>query len=210
VVENIRIEDGLVIGTAGDKYKSKNPIARYMVREFDRAISELAAQVAPETIVEYGCGEGHVVELLLKATNARIHATDISPTCIADAQSNVSSERVTFAVENIMTMTAVAAPPADLVVCCEVLEHLNNPQKGFEALLALKAKHYLLSVPREPLWRILNFSRGAYVKDWGNSPGHLQHWSKRGFLKFIGRQLTVIAVRSPVPWTVVLCQPNEN
>jgi 2-polyprenyl-3-methyl-5-hydroxy-6-metoxy-1,4-benzoquinol methylase len=209
VLENIRIEDGLVIGTAGDKYHSKNPIARYLVREFDRAISELAAQVAPKTIVEYGCGEGHVVELLLKATNARIHATDISPTCIAEAQSYVSSDRVTFAVENIMTMKISVALPTDLVVCCEVLEHLDDPQRGFEVLLALKAKHYLFSVPREPLWRMLNFSRGAYIKQWGNSPGHLQHWSKRAFLNFISRKMSVITVRSPVPWTVVLCQPNE-
>lgn len=207
MTKNIRIEDGLVIGTAGDKYQSKNPIARYMVREFDRAVMELAAQADPKTILEVGCGEGHVVELLLKATNARIHATDISPTCIADAQSNVSSERVTFAVKDVMTIVPAAAP-VDMVVCCEVLEHLDDPRNGLEALLALKADHYLFSVPREPLWRILNFSRGAYVKDWGNSPGHLQHWSKRGFLKFISERLTPIAVRSPVPWSIVLCRPN--
>ena len=207
MAENIRIENGLVIGTAGNKYELKNPIARWLIRGFDTAVSELAAQAAPRTILEVGCGEGHIVQLLLEATSAQIHATDISPTCIADAKANVSSERVTFGVENVMTIGPPSVAP-DMVVCCEVLEHLEDPREGLKALLALRANTYLLSVPREPLWRILNFSRGAYMKDWGNSPGHLQHWSKRSFLNLISEHLTPIAVRSPIPWTVVLCRPN--
>lgn len=203
----IRVEDGVVIGTAGDKYQSKNPVARWLVSEFDRAVSDLASEANPQTIYEVGCGEGHVTKLLLEATRARIHATDLSPTCISEAKANVASDRVTFAVENVMTMAAPAVRP-DAVVCCEVLEHLDDPHEGLEALMRLGASHYLLSVPREPLWRVLNFSRGAYVKEWGNSPGHLQHWSKRGFLKFIGKRLTPVTVRSPLPWTVVLCKPN--
>lgn len=203
----MRIEDGLVVGTSGDKYTSKNPIARWMVGNFDRTVSELAAKAQPSTIFEVGCGEGHIVQLLLEATQATIQATDISASCIAEAKSNVRSERVSFAVENVLTMS-FPVMPADLVVCCEVLEHLDDPEKGLDALAALRGRHYLLSVPREPLWRILNFSRGAYVKDWGNSPGHLQHWSKSGFLKFIGRHFTPVTVRSPIPWTMVLCRAN--
>lgn len=209
MASRVRIEDGLVIGTSSDKYESKNPLARWLVQQFDYAVSELATQADPRSILEVGCGEGHIVQLLLEATKAQIHATDISPTCIADARANVSSDRVTFAVENAMTIAPAAEPP-DLVVCCEVLEHLDDPGKGLEALVALGAGHYLLSVPREPLWRILNFSRGAYMKEWGNSPGHLQHWGKRGFLDFAGKYLRPVSVRSPLPWTVVLCRPHER
>ena len=36
-------------------------------------------------------------------------------------------------------------------------------------------------MPREPLWRGLNMARGAYLKDLGNTPGHVNHWSKRSF-----------------------------
>lgn len=199
-----RVEDGLVIGTAGDKYTSRNPLARRMVRGFDAAVSELAARANPRTVLEVGCGEGHVVELLLRATRATIHATDISATCVAEARSNVRSDRATFAVANVLTMKPAILSP-DLVVCCEVLEHLDDPEQALRSLLAQNAGHYLVSVPREPIWRILNFSRGAYVKDFGNSPGHFQHWSRRGFLRFIGPYLKPVAVRSPLPWTVVLC-----
>ena len=40
-------------------------------------------------------------------------------------------------------------------------------------------RHLLVSVPREPLWRMLNMARGAYWSDLGNTPGHLNHWSRR-------------------------------
>ena len=72
-----------------------------------------------------------------------------------------------------------------MVVCCEVLEHIKNPEKELQALLTQKAEWYLLSVPREPIWRIFNAARGAYIKDFGNSSGHIQHWSKSGFINFL-------------------------
>ena len=64
----------------------------------------------------------------------------------------------------------------------------------------------IVSVPREPLWRALNLGRLKYLRDLGNTPGHLQHWSRRSFLSFLERRLEVVAVRSPVPWTMALCR----
>ena len=42
-------------------------------------------------------------------------------------------------------------------------------------------KHLLLSVPREPIFRSCNLFTGRYVKDLGNTPGHLNHWTGAGF-----------------------------
>ena len=64
--------------------------------------------------------------------------------------------------------------------------------------------HLLVSVPREPLWRGLNMARGAYLKDLGNTPGHLNHWSKRAFVELLGRHGEVVEARSPFPWTMLL------
>src|SRR5262249_25709502 len=157
---------------------NSNPLAQYLIRQFDRAISDLAAHSTPAKILEVGCGEGHVTRLLLNSTNAEILATDISAIMIAEAEQNLTSDRVTYQVADVMAIPPVQPTP-DLVVCCEVLEHLPDPQQGLIALAAQKARWYLLSVPREPIWRVLNFVRGAYVNDLGNSPGHLQHWSQR-------------------------------
>lgn len=205
--KGIRIENGVVIGTSSDKYTSANPIARRLVAGFDRAISELAAIAAPASIVEVGCGEGHIVGLLLQATTASIHATDLSSALVEEARDNIQSDRVTFATGDVMTMRP-SDPAPDLIVCCEVLEHLPDPMGGLRALRAHNARHYLFSVPREPIWRALNMARGAYVGDFGNSPGHLQHWSRRGFLNFVTSMFEPIEVRSPLPWTAVLCRPR--
>jgi hypothetical protein len=71
--------------------------------------------------------------------------------------------------------------------------------------MARVAQRWLLvSVPREPLWRGLNMARGAYLKDLGNTPGHLNHWSKRGFVALLERHGEVVETRSPFPWTMLL------
>ena len=61
-----------------------------------------------------------------------------------------------------------------------------------------------LPVPREPLWRLLNMARGAYWPALGNTPGHLNHWSKVGFHSLLTRYGTVQEVRTPFPWTMLL------
>jgi hypothetical protein len=73
--------------------------------------------------------------------------------------------------------------------------------------MARVASRYLLvSVPREPLWRGLNMARGAYLKDLGNTPGHVNHWTKGSFVELLGRHGEVTEVRSPLPWTMLLVQ----
>ena len=69
-------------------------------------------------------------------------------------------------------------------------------------------RHLLVSVPREPLWRALNVARGAYLRDLGNTPGHVNHWSKRSFAALLARHGEVEQVRSPFPWTMLLVRTD--
>lgn len=197
------IENGIVVGTGSNKYQLKNHLARYLLKGFDNAVGRLAAQVEPSTILEVGCGEGHVTNVLLKSTNATVKATDISDTILAEAQSAVPSPRVSFERLNICASNFTYSP-VDLVVCCEVLEHLHDPLLGLQGLASIDAPYCLISIPREPIWRILNFMRGAYLGQLGNSPGHLHHWSKKAFLAFVAQKFDILAIASPLPWTVVL------
>jgi SAM-dependent methyltransferase len=205
LITSVRIENDVVVGTSGGKYTNRNPLARYFVRSFDNAVSELAACAAPVRVLEVGCGEGHVTKLLLSATNAQIIATDLSATILREAERNLSSDRVTYRAIDVMLLEPLK-PPVDMVVCCEVLEHLPDPEGGLKALLEQQANWYLFSVPREPIWRCMNMARGAYLKDFGNSPGHCQHWSRSQFLRFISQRLEPVATRAPIPWTLVLCR----
>jgi SAM-dependent methyltransferase len=205
----VRIENGIVIGTSGGKYAASNPIARYLIRRFDRAVADLATVADPSNILEIGCGEGHVTQVLLEATRANIVATDISATMIAEASRAIRSSRVSYRQLDITTFEPLEPAP-DLIVCCEVLEHLCSPALGLRTLWAQRASWYLMSVPREPVFRGMNFARAAYLRSFGNSPGHVQHWSKRGFLDLVSQAFEPVIVRSPIPWTVVLCRPRSS
>ena len=85
-----------------------------------------------------------------------------------------------------------------------MLEHVPDPAHTVAEMARVASGHLLVSVPREPLWRGLNMARGAYVKQLGNSPGHLNHWSKRSFVKLLSRHGDVVEARSPFPWTMLL------
>lgn len=197
------IENGIVVGTGSDKFEQKNPLVQWALRGFDESITELVAYTDPDHILEVGCGEGHITKLLLEYTSAHINAVDISEQILEIARREVNSDRVGFEIKNILDLDPqkVHAP---LVVCCEVLEHLEDPAEGLRRLAEAAKPFAILSVPREPIFRTLNFLRGTHIRAFGNSPGHLQHWSTRGFLRFIEREFDILEVRQPLPWTAVL------
>ena len=201
------IEEGLVVGTGSDKYESKNPLAQYLLRQFDSSIAELVNIAKPNKILEVGCGEGHVTDILLANSEATIQALDISQTIVDIAKAEIDSPRVDFQQFNIYDLAEKET--ADLVVCCEVLEHLEVPETGLLRLAEKAAPYAIISVPREPVWRILNFIRGAHVKSFGNSPGHIQHWSQKGFIQFVEQQFEIVSVKAPLPWTILLLKSKQ-
>jgi SAM-dependent methyltransferase len=97
----------------------------------------------------------------------------------------------------------------DLASAIEVLEHVPEPDHTLAEMARVARRWLLVSVPREPLWRMLNMARGAYLRDLGNTPGHLNHWSKRSFVKLLSRHGTVVEARSPFPWTMLLVRVGQ-
>lgn len=199
---NAKYEDDIVVGTT-NKYQSINPIVQYLVHNFKLSMADIVSRLSIESILEVGCGEGCITQVLVDSSQARIIATDISDTVLDAARKNVNSNRVTFQKLSIYDLDQLTNS-FDLVVCCEVLEHLVDPLRGLQMLSTLSSRLCVMSVPREPIFRLMNFFRGAYFRDIGNSPGHIQHWSKNSFLEFVQNEFRVMAVKSPFPWTLVL------
>jgi predicted SAM-dependent methyltransferase len=99
----------------------------------------------------------------------------------------------------------------DLVFLLEVLEHLDYPELALEELERVSNKYLILGVPREPLWRFLNICRLKYLNDLGNTPGHLNHWSKKSIIRLIEKKYgQIIAVKSVIPWTIILAEKRNN
>ena len=203
-------EDGTVVGNTFDKYGSRNPIVKRLMAGFESSLSALVERAQPRSIHEVGCGEGYwVLRWLRDGLEAR--GCDFSSAVIELARENAAQQGASaeaFSVKSIYDLAA-GADEADLVVCCEVLEHLEDPDAGIRALQRIVGRHLIVSVPREPLWCALNLARGKYVGSLGNTPGHLQHWSRRGFVSWVGQYFEVLEVRSPLPWTMLLCRPRQ-
>jgi ubiquinone/menaquinone biosynthesis C-methylase UbiE len=194
---------GSVVGNVYDKYGTKNPVARAMMRGFLRAVTDLYAQVAPSSVLEVGCGEGHLAQHLVshRPRPDRFVITDQDLACLASGLDPLLEAR----------QASIYALPFDdrsfdLVVCCEVLEHLDDPPRGLAEVARVARRAVLVSTPREPLWRVLNLARGRYVRDLGNTPGHVQHFSRGALQGLVGARLRVVATRAPIPWTVVLAE----
>ena len=203
-----RIENGIVVGTASNKYETKNPIARYAIAQLLDSVAGFVSSTQPSTILELGCGEGRVTERMLAATDAYVHATDLSSALAAEARARLGEHpRANFSQLNIYDLEP-GLHQSDVVVCCEVLEHLEHPEGGLRLIAAATKKAAVLSVPREPNFRVLNFLRGQHFADFGNAPGHVQHWSSRAFQKFVEAEFTILKVKTLLPWTVILAQPK--
>jgi 2-polyprenyl-3-methyl-5-hydroxy-6-metoxy-1,4-benzoquinol methylase len=196
--------DGVVTGNTYDKYGSTNPLVRRLMAGFERALDELLDQAEPRSLLDVGCGEGVLVHRwALRLGERRVVGIDLEEKSIQDgwsAHQATNLEYLTTQDENL----PFAANEFDLVSAIEVLEHVPDPAHTLAEMARCAERHLLVSVPREPLWRMLNVARGAYWRELGNTPGHLNHWSRRSFHRLLSRHGEVIEVRSPFPWTMLL------
>jgi len=193
-------------GNVYDKYASTNPIERKLVSGFLADVAELVERTGAREAHEVGCGEGEL-SLLMARRGLRVRGSDAFEGVLGTARERAREEGLDVRYEaRAVQELSEDRDSAELIVCCEVLEHLEDPDGALETLARLAHPWLIVSVPREPLWRALNLFRFTYVSMLGNTPGHVNHWSRRGFERFLAPRLEVIEVRCPLPWTMALCR----
>jgi SAM-dependent methyltransferase len=192
-------------GNTYDKYRSKNPIERRLMNGFFAALSDALPREHPATVLEVGVGEGEIsAKLRSLYPEAHIVGIDLHDDALAVEWSRRGFLGVYADIAHL------PFPPLvfDLVMAIEVLEHVMDPHAALAELARVSRGEMVLSVPREPIWRVANMARGKYLADLGNTPGHVQHWSRRGFTELVGSQLEVVSVSTPFPWTMVEARPR--
>jgi 2-polyprenyl-3-methyl-5-hydroxy-6-metoxy-1,4-benzoquinol methylase len=203
---SVTVEAAETGGNVYDKYGTSNPVARRLMAGFMAQLDELVERTGASEAHEVGCGEGELA-IRLARRGIRMRGTDAFPQVLEEARrrSVAAGVEIDFEAAPVEELNP-ARDGAALILCCEVFEHLEDPERALDVLAALAKPWVIASVPREPLWRALNLARFSYVGEMGNTPGHLNHWSRRDFVRFLTRRFEVTEVRSPTPWTMVLCR----
>ena len=195
--------EGTVTGNTYDKYGSTNPVVKRLMANFEGTLEELFRRAAPASLLDVGCGEGVLTHQWAQRIDGRVVGIDLDdPELHAEWQGRQcpNLEYMVMKAENL----PFGDGEFDVATAIEVLEHVPDPEHTVSEMARVASRHLLVSVPREPLWRGLNMARGAYLRDLGNTPGHINHWSKRSFVSMLSQHGTVDEVRSPFPWTMVL------
>ncbi len=192
-------------GNTYDKYATTNPLEQRMMRGFMGALDELLEGLVPQRILEVGVGEGHVTarvqERFPKATIIGVDLPD----------DELAGDWRTAGLACVFgDATRLPAPDGafDLVLAIEVLEHIPGPDAALAEIARVCSGTLIASVPFEPIWRVGNLARGRYVRQLGNTPGHVNHWTTWGFRRFVATRFDLDRVANPLPWTIVRATAN--
>jgi 2-polyprenyl-3-methyl-5-hydroxy-6-metoxy-1,4-benzoquinol methylase len=155
-------------------------------------------------VLDVGCGEGVLtVQWARRLGTGRVVGVDLEDPKLAAEWAGRRRPNLQFRAMDGERLE-FGDDAFDLVAATEVLEHVESPERALAEMARVARRWLLVSVPHEPLWRALNMARGAYLRDWGNTPGHLNHWTQRGFVSLLSGYGEVVQARSPFPWTMLL------
>ena len=191
------------------KYKNPNPLAQLLTRRFFNTVQGMLQTLPPgQHILEVGCGPGESTRRLLPMLqNHSLEASEFEQRLV---DYNLRHGfPVTLSQESVYAMHR-PDQSFDCVLLLEVLEHLTDYEKALQEIFRVSRRTVILSVPNEPLWRTLNFARGKYWSNWGNTPGHLNHWSAGAFTTLVAKYGRIVSVQTPTPWTLVHAEVNPR
>ena len=202
--------EGTVTGNTFDKYGSTNPVVRRLMAGFEGTLEELFTQADPQSLLDVGCGEGVLTHQWAErlGDERRVVGIDLDDPALHAQWAKRTAPNLEYRVMKAENLP-FADGEFDAATAIEVLEHVPDAEHTVAEMARVAKRWLLVSVPREPLWRGLNMARGAYWKDLGNTPGHVNHWSKRSFVALLSRHGEVVQARSPFPWTMLLVRLRD-
>ena len=192
------------IGNASEKYADSNPVTRRLLQRFLARLDDVVAGLAPRSVLDVGCGEGVVTQrfaaLLPDSSVLGLDADDVA---LSAEWARRRRDNLAFQVGSGYALP-FAADSYDVVCAIEVLEHVERPEDVLAEMVRVARRAVVVSVPREPIWRISHLLAGRNVSAFGNTPGHINHWSSRSFCLFASRYGRVEQAWRPFPWTAVV------
>jgi SAM-dependent methyltransferase len=197
-------------GNTYDKYGSENPVVKKLMAGFHASLDELWDMAQPSSVLDVGCGEGVLTsEWAERLEHGRIVGIDLDDPKLRAEWDKRRRPNLEYRAEEA-TRLSFADDEFDMATAIEVLEHVPQPEQTLAEMSRVSSRWLLVSVPREPIWRMVNMARGAYWSSFGNTPGHVNHWTKVGFKSLLTQFGAVEEIRSPFPWTMLLVKVEDT
>lgn len=177
------------------KYHTGNPLKKYFLNKFLLNLTGILCEhctgedkAATLSLLDMGCGEGMIAGQLARLfPGFSITGADASEQAIKKAR-EINDSKIDFMVANIYDNN-FTADKFDIVICLEVLEHLEKPAAALQNVYDKTQTHLIVSVPHEPYFRLGNLLSLKNVKALGNPEDHIQHWTHNQFKKMIVSEL---------------------
>ncbi len=185
------------------KHTSKNPIQKFLIKNFYSSLISLAKPLNAESILDAGCGEGFTMDKFFKnGIGKKIQGIEYEKAAI-DFGKKLFPHLV------IKRGSIYDLPykdnSFDLIICTEVLEHLREPARAIKEMLRVSKKYLIVSVPNEPLFMISNLLRGKNIFKFGNDRGHINHWNPLSLKKYLTQnKVKIKKLNLPFPWITIL------
>lgn len=191
--------DGRARSTNELKFETGNPVVRRMIAAFFDNLREVVEPLHPRSTLDAGCGEGETITRLGPLLGKRIAAVDISAYSVDRLLERQPSVEVRTA--SIMDLP-FPDDSFDLVLCLEVIEHLDDPKRAVRELSRVATREVVVSVPYEPWFRLGSLARGKYVRSFGNHPEHVNHFNRSSLTALLVLALEIKEIRVAFPWLI--------
>ena len=190
------------------KHTHRNPIQRLLLWNFFRNLVDFTQAKTVDSILDVVCGEGFTLNSLKEnGIGKRLEGIEY-------LQAAIDLGKKTYPDIKIIKCTIYELPykdnSFDLVLCTEVLEHLESPEKALKELVRVSKKYLVISVPNEPFFMLAQLVRGKNWSRFGNDIEHINHWTVFGFPQFAKKnaKVHILAKRFPFAWTMLLLEKS--
>jgi 2-polyprenyl-3-methyl-5-hydroxy-6-metoxy-1,4-benzoquinol methylase len=205
ISETFRYEPQHSVDTSNfRKHTSGSKMQQALIDRFHRKIASIVMGLEPDTLLDCGCGEGFVSEVLLTEIPAlQITGFDVLQESVELAK--LRNPRGRYTTGSIYEIDH-DDDAFDVAVGFEVLEHLHEPDKALKEMARVAKDYVVLSVPHEPFFCLANAARGKNldIDPKGSDPDHRNFWGRNDFRKFVSQDLDVVTLTGSMPWTILV------
>lgn len=189
------------------KYRERSKLKRQLIKRFVERLHGLFLRANPvESVLEVGVGEGFLSGYLSERfPHVRFEGIDLDRGDVERAKELFP--RLAVHHGSVYDLHALGRS-FDLVMCCEVLEHLHEPDRALAEIAGLGPKRVIFTVPHEPFFMLSNFLRGKNVTRLGNDIDHHNHWGKRSFRELLSGRFEIEELTSSYPFLLALARPR--